>query len=194
MAIPLTTGSAYDVRLSRRCFDVLSTISSLTALVICFDDEMENWLGIAIAGEPVEPVTAVRRARAFGDAALCFSLFRNLCKLTILNIWGDLSQWRTAIVDILQQSPNLHSLTLSIGAITVESCQRRGDAWPRRQVPDRSYYRFFSDICEESQQRCLGRLRLRSLRLGEGIGFPRLSSLIKLVDSTTMQDVHIHNE
>ena len=182
------------MKLSRRCLIALSLIPSLDTLVTRFHSDMEYYLGIALEGDPVAPATAVRRTHAFGDVASCFSQFQNLRKLALLNIWGDLIQWRTAIVDVLQQSPRLQSLALAIGEGTVESCQRRGDAIPVRQVQERSYYRFLYGICEQSRERGLQPLSLHSLRLGNGIGFPDFSCLSHLLDLTKMKDIHIYNE
>jgi hypothetical protein len=113
--------------------------------------------------------------------------FSSLEELTLDNMFGDLLWWRSQVVRVLANSPQLRKLHLSIGHSTLFSYAGNG----RRD----QFEGFFDRLCDEYAVEGLaaGPLRLRSLHLGHAVLPSRPGALARLIDLAYLEDVYVSN-
>ncbi|OAA82238.1 FK506-binding protein 2 [Akanthomyces lecanii RCEF 1005] len=112
--------------------------------------------------------------------------FRNMNRLSVMNMFGDPNIWSEWLLGILPQSPSLKHLSLSIAEETehiLYHCQKQ-----------EALARVFSGLCFEYGERALQPLRLRTLRLGRPFSFPDLPTLSILTELKHLEDIYIFNQ
>lgn len=126
---------------------------------------------------------------SFGNIQQYLTRFKNLQRLNLLNLWGDIEPWKKCITEMLVQNKSLAHLGLSIG----EDANER--AMLDHQTPySLEPYLLFEDVCEGYKRRVSQRpLALRTLRLGDGIHFPEAEILDGAVNMGTLEDIYIYN-
>ncbi len=179
--------SFYKLVVSEQIMITLSQIIGLTSLAIEFrDGEYES---IALNDHmDSEPHGGVHEY--FGSRMNHLSRFANLKRLTILEICGDLQQWKKHLLDALLNNPDLEHLSLSISHETMDMTDVVEQSLPNDQ---RTYYRLFADLCLQYGERADAQLKLRSLRLSSGIYFPEVQCLMRMIDTTYLCDIFICN-
>jgi hypothetical protein len=118
-------------------------------------------------------------------ATQSLSYFANLTTLEIRCIHGDLSKSRKYLVQVLLNSPNLESLSLSISADTIRRLEKVGS---------NDHTLFLVSLIQDFVQVGGKPLRLKKLILGLAV-IPRKSrhSLQLLIDLTCLEEVHVEN-
>ncbi len=112
--------------------------------------------------------------------------FRNMNRLSVMNMFGDPNIWSEWLLGILPQSPSLKHLSLSIAEETehiLYHCQKQ-----------EALARVFSGLCFEYGERALHPLQLRTLRLGRPFSFPDLPTLSILTELKHLEDIYIFNQ
>src|ERR1700722_17153945 len=95
----LTYFSAYDAYISHDLLSTLSKAPNLQSLAIEFSAEMIIWLGddffpYTRGGNPFKQNAWEERGPSFGHPHQYLGLFRNLKRLTLLELWGNLAPWQ----------------------------------------------------------------------------------------------------
>ncbi|OAR00985.1 hypothetical protein LLEC1_02071 [Akanthomyces lecanii] len=111
--------------------------------------------------------------------------FRNLTRLSVMNMFGDPNIWTEWLLNILLQSPSLKHLSLSIAAETDDILDR--------PLEQEQLISVFGSLCIEYGTRDAQRLQLRTLRLGFPFSFPDLPTLSNLTEPKHLEDVYIFN-
>ena len=114
------------------------------------------------------------------------TVFTDLEELTLLNLYGDLAQWRDQIVQVLTNSTRLQRLGLSIAS---EALSRL-----RRTEYDDEFLRWFNLLCVSYGESGGSPLPLRSLRCGTAVLPEDAALLEQLVDMNCLEEAHIENE
>ncbi|KAK3301791.1 uncharacterized protein B0T15DRAFT_515041 [Chaetomium strumarium] len=104
--------------------------------------------------------------------------------LMLINIYGDLSCWRTEIARLLRNVPALRALQLSLHPLVIK----------RRTPGDETEINaFFDRLCREYQGTGAAPLRLRTLHLGQGMCPKQPGWLARLTDPGVLEAVDIDN-
>ncbi len=125
---------------------------------------------------------------AFGSIPKHLTQFRNLQKLTLLELYGDIPTWSKCITEMLVHNTALEHISLSISDEALEQATIDEPA-----VTSRPSFLLFEDICKGYKKVSNTILALKTLRLGAGIHFPVPAVLAGAVDATTLQDIFIYN-
>jgi len=104
--------------------------------------------------------------------SLDLTLFHNLQELSLENICDDLDQRKLQIAHVLEHSPNMRRLRLSL------SLEKR----QRGSPPGGVHRQFFDGICDIYQATGASTLRLRGLYFGGTTFPPKLGKLAKIAD------------
>lgn len=105
--------------------------------------------------------------------------FENLRRLTLNGLWGTARKWEKDICNILLKNSNLVHLTLSFNTEAIQD--------PDNMQP------FFARLCAQYGSKTETPLRLKTLRLGDGIEFPDVKILKKLLEPALLEDIYINN-
>lgn len=171
----------------------LSRSSKLKSLVLHFASNIETPLlarddpEVRAEGGWDNRVTDLWHDRPFSY----FPAFKNLTRLTLLNMFGELGYWSSWILKLFIQNPTLEHLSFSIGCFTKWAIRDDDEGLYNGALP---YHTFFSDLCRKYARKTSVKLALRSLRLDQPIEYPKLSTLSKLTDTTYLEDIHIATE
>ncbi|KAM7211221.1 hypothetical protein V8F06_013406 [Rhypophila decipiens] len=132
-----------------------------------------------------DPTPAQPEVHQPPDAVNSLADFTHLEELSLENFHGDLDWWRATIVKMLNNSPCLKRLSLSISTATINS-YRYNDQSP--------YWSFFEDLCYGYAQSGAEPLSLESLHCGRSI-FPSddPDCLKMLTELTQLKQVYIDN-
>ncbi|KAK1759826.1 hypothetical protein QBC47DRAFT_116634 [Echria macrotheca] len=176
----LTTFNWYPQLLKTETLRVLQVACpKVKALRLDFGDETELCLGMA-PGRQAERGFSPNLYRGPD-----ITPFRNLECLALNGLWDDLTSWKSQLVHVLMNSPNLRVLRLSL----------LGDTLVRLGEANRSVYQhFFDRLCDSYGESGGAPLKLTSLSFGLGMCPHDESSLAKLVDVSGLHDVHFDNE
>ncbi|KAK1752879.1 hypothetical protein QBC47DRAFT_404237 [Echria macrotheca] len=109
--------------------------------------------------------------------------YGRLEELTLDNLYGDLIQWRTLLVQLFQNSPRMRKLSLSLcpDAILRHSLRGRGS----------QYQDWFSRLCQEYGETGAAPLPLRSLHCGNFVEPENGSLLRQLIDPAHLEQVFL---
>jgi hypothetical protein len=111
---------------------------------------------------------------------------------------NDVKEWKSQVVRVLRNAPNLHTLSLSVSkAVFVDRSHDESDdasdddesAWA-----DGTFKHVFDDICKQYEDTGAAPLRLTSLRCGTAACPFDKAALMKLTDLSYLEQVHIQNE
>ncbi|KAJ6782700.1 hypothetical protein PWT90_10516 [Aphanocladium album] len=179
---------AYDSWLLPGVFDALLKCARLKSLVVRFGPWLTAWLGMVHGEKQLDAEVAAARQQLFSGVPATLERFQGLTRLTLLEIWGDIEEWKNCLVQCLVQNPGLQHLALSLHFQTRDLADVRGDA--SQPVPERRSFQFLCSICEQFAQLTTTRLRLRSLRVDSNIGFPEVAVLSRLTEVFFLEDIH----
>ena len=113
------------------------------------------------------------------------TVFADLEKLSLLNLYGDLRQWSDQVARVLTRSPNPNSLALSL---SIEVISRLLCHSPYE------YWAWFKSVCRLYEEDGGLPLPLQSLHCGTAI-FPRSSEAPEqLVDLNYLEEVYVQSE
>lgn len=154
---------------------------------------------MAVKREPDDPpdVAALHNvADRYWDIEPDFK-FSGLRSLIFENIQGEIVLWRSQILRTMVDCPDLEQLSLSIAPEMIEEPMevihyRDGDEDEDEEV--QMCLGLFRWICTQYMERVGAPLKLKELRLGNGIIFRDLAYLDRAFDSSALEKVHIHNE
>jgi hypothetical protein len=113
------------------------------------------------------------------------AVFSDLTELTLNELYDDLPWWKSQITRVLNNSPRLSRLQLSISRRTLYRYHADGES--------EAFDRFFDQLCDNHGESGAPPLHLRSLHLGTAVYPTRLPSLQKLTDLRFLEEVHITN-
>jgi hypothetical protein len=113
------------------------------------------------------------------------ALFSGLEELTLNELYEELPCWMAEIIRVLEKSPGLRKLELSLGNDTI---RRYDDNGQRDKFLD-----FFERLCHGYAETGATPLNLRSLHLGTGLYPPEGPVLKKLTNLGGLEEVHIEN-
>lgn len=178
---------AYDVWLLPEVFDVLSKCARLKSLVVRFGPYLTSWLGMLHYEKPLDGEVAAARQQLFRGVPSRLERFRGLTRLTLLEIWGDIEEWKPSIVQCIVHN-GLQHLALSLHFTARDLAAKQSDA--SKPLSQRRWFRFISNICDQFAQLTRTRLKLRSLRLDSNIGLPELATLSRLTEVHYLEDIH----
>lgn len=150
---------------------------------LSFDFErMEGSVLDLVNDEPDEKDARARQLFTMPD----LTVFRDLNELSLLNLYGDLVDWRAQLVQVLRSSPDLKTLSLSL---SVDALSRHCLVTNRIE----QYWCWFQALCASYVEAGGSPLPLRSLFCGTAV-FPDDSVLLnKLVDLNFLEEVYIEN-
>jgi len=149
---------------------------------LSFDFNMMEEYVLELSNErPDDEVLRARELFTMPD----LTIFANLEKLSLLNLYGDLRQWRRQVAQVLQKSPNLNNFALSL---SVDAISRFSS-----DDPDQ-YWGWIEALCKTYAEEGGSPLPIRSLHCGTAI-FPQDSAdLEQLLDLSHLEEVSIENE
>ncbi|KGQ12154.1 hypothetical protein BBAD15_g2118 [Beauveria bassiana D1-5] len=175
---------AHELDVSDDVMLALSNTASLKSLVLHFTRDIQ-----AVLLRRANPELDEYDTEAMWHGRPCCILppFENLTRLTLLDIFGELSYWLDWITDLLCQSPSLELLSFSIGTLTRWAIEDEMSG----SSADPPYRTFFSDLCNRYSNQSIKQLKLRSLRLPSPIRCPDLPTLSKLTDTTYLEDIYV---
>jgi len=113
--------------------------------------------------------------------------FENLRALRLYNMAIDLSLWACSVAEMLQLSPQLEVMCLSI-------CQQTALNRAMDMQTDVEYSWLFRDICSAYAEGGHQPLKLRTLELGGSLNFPEPEALSALTDLCHLESVFVDNE
>ncbi|KAK4443476.1 hypothetical protein QBC34DRAFT_498981 [Podospora aff. communis PSN243] len=116
------------------------------------------------------------------------SAFGNLQHLSLHRICGDFIKWRTDIAKILERSPGLKGLSLSLNEWVMTE-QRRST----QQMAVTGFKDFLAGVCTEYGETGASPLRLLSVQFGLGIIPPTADILDQMMDVEVLEEVRISN-
>ncbi|OAA44603.1 FK506-binding protein 2 precursor [Beauveria brongniartii RCEF 3172] len=160
----------------------LSNATSLKSLVFHFTREIQEFLLMRD-----NPDLDIMQALGHGRPCCILPPFENLTRLSLLEIFGELSYWLEWVLDLLCRSPSLEYLSLSIGFGTEVAILDQMSG-PDASIP---CHTFFSDLCNKYGNQSSKQLKLRTLRLKEPLRCPNLPTLSKSTDTTYLEDIYV---
>lgn len=89
------------------------------------------------------------------------TIFSNLKRLKLYQLYGDLEKWQSILVSVLKESPQIKILGLSVGTSTIGRLCRSGQ--------QELYFDFFKGLCQKYEEEDGQLLHLHSLLLGQGV-------------------------
>lgn len=166
--------------------ELLSERPSLISVSLQFYCDHSASLGLEpVYGEFYLPQWTLHGHR-FADVPKAMASFRNLVRLDLLELWGEVDHWKDYMLRILCQSPQLQHLALSLS----EACRHRErgrDNWP--------WGALLSEVCiRYGKVSEGGLLALKVLHMGVGIRCPDLDEIQNLTDVRLLQDLAIFIE
>lgn len=165
----------------------LSRIQGLRSLVIEFSNEHHQRVAFNDFQNTEDSGEAHER---FENRMKYLSRFSNLTRLTLLEICDNLQQWTNHLLQTLLNNSGLEHISLSVN----NASMHLADFFEGNLDHDqRTYYRFFTDLCLQYGKKSDARLKLRSLRLASGICFPELQDLAQMVDATCIHEIFVCN-
>lgn len=181
MDLLLILARLYHGDISHDCLKRLSTISSLRNVTLAFSSSAHAHVGLGTAPGKILTPRWEMHGPHFGNPTAYIADFRNLTKLSLVDLWGDFRPWQDCLVRILVQSSGLQQLRLSLA----EGILRRAG--------DSIVWSFFEDICDSYALSTDRVLRLKMLHLDGSIWFPDLETLQRLTEVSALQDISIYN-
>jgi len=152
----------------------------LKALSFDFERMEEDVLELSNE-RPDDKVLRARELFTMPDLAI----FSHLEKLSLLNVYGDLHQWRGQVARLLQKSPNLNSLALSLSVDAI---------WRFSDDDSNQYRNWFESLCETYAEGGGSPLPIRSLHCGTAIFPPNSADLEQLLHLGHLEEVSVENE
>lgn len=154
---------------------------AIKALHICFPPNLGEALGYTEEATP-DPRSLQERA-VYGEPNL--TVFSGLEELSLDELYEELPWWRAQIVQVLQNSPGLRRLKLSLSTKTL-------GRYYHEEEQDK-FERFFDSLCDDYGETGAAPLRLRALHLGTAVYTFDADSLAKLTDLAVLEEAHIEN-
>ena len=162
-----------------------ATCKKIKAIHIKFPENMdERVLGYKFDQEYDPPEPSQLEAREiYGRPDL--TVFTRLEELTLDDLYGDLSLWKMQLIQMLQNSPGLQKLQLSLSVhrIALHESEER-----------EKFDGFFDGLCDDYGETGAAPLHLQSLKLGTALYPYELGSIEKLTDLSYLRSVSIRNE
>ena len=155
---------------------------AIKAIHINFPENMGQQLGYTRWNDQPDDRRRTERA-IYGKPD--FTVFSGLEELTLDNVYEELPWWRSQIVQLLEKSPGLQKLRLSLAANTLFRYKDKEDC-------AEFYYNFFDKLCVEYGA-VASPLRIRSLHLGNAVLPFKLGRIQLLTDLSVLEDAHIEN-
>lgn len=178
-----------DANVAAGCADpeVVAQLRLLQGLYISVNDDVQFAVGIDNVGIAV--VLNGILGPSFGFPHYYLPQFRCLQELSLLELGGDLSAWRSSILGLLLANPQLQRLNLSINARTAN--------WYTRETSPANkdvFSSFFAWICREFGDTNTQPLKLRALRLEDSIAIPDETILQRAFDMRVLEEIFVHDE
>lgn len=165
--------------------DQLSKTPTLRRIRISFGSPLA--IGIRCCERDDRPDVWAKHGPLFGRPQLHLRALSNLTSLALVEMFGDLPPWQEAIANILSQSPNLQSLTLSFSYATYERTLTL-DSGPHQLQT------FTDGLCDIYAAKTKHRLRLKRLKFDDYIHCPSLECIEKVLDLSVLEEVFIFNQ
>ncbi|KAK4237727.1 hypothetical protein C8A03DRAFT_34294 [Achaetomium macrosporum] len=127
-----------------------------------------------------------QRAERVTSDGLDLPVSSALRELTLVNLSGDLSCWRSQVIRLLSTSPGIQALKLSLNIFNIMLCSGNGETW---RVDE-----FFDRLCRDYEGAGSAPLRLRKLYLGQGMYPKQPGWLTRLTDPGLLEQVDIDNQ
>ena len=176
-----------DLPLATRTLSILhKSCPSIKSVCLAFPENMgEQVLGYVSDREYDQPEPGQLRSREiYGSPDL--AVVAGLEELALDDLCEELPWWKSQLVRVLESSPGLRKLKLSLSVDTVARYARYNER--------DKFDSFFDELCEDYGETGAAPLRLHALELGTAVYPYQRGSLEKLTDLAYLREVHIRNK